>query len=90
MSDENAGYSAVGFDQQLQAAEGKIDAHRTALIQIMRIISAGRTGEDAYQGLATGLRADAQMLSGSSNVRFQAAHLELTFLAGVFEQPPRT
>lgn len=88
MTDQATGYSTSSPQEGVEALQGRVQALEIALIQMMRIITQGKTGEDAYQTLATGLRADARNVEAIPTLTMKAAHTELLFLAGVFGQPP--
>lgn len=73
----------------VEALNGRAQAFEIAILQMMRVISQGLTGEDAYQHLARGLRADAENLKMMPGDMGKAGHYQLTMLASVCEQPPR-
>ena len=74
----------------LEASQGRILGLEIAVIQMMRVISQGLQGEDAYQHLSRGLRADAENLHAAPGELSKAAESELTYLASIFEQQPKS
>lgn len=86
MSDGSMGYFASTTEERAMAAEGRADALQAALIVMMRVISQGLQGQDAYDAASADLKAEAEQYKGMSELRFKAQHMQLEFLASVFAQ----
>jgi hypothetical protein len=84
---EARGYSMKNADEKADAALGRAEALMIVVVHMMRAISAGRTGEDAYRVLAEGLEADAENFKNVPMVQQQATLMQLEMLAKTFRGP---
>lgn len=89
VENDGAGYVVTSPEEHGIAADGKVQGLEIALIHMMRVISHGLQGEEAYQFLARGLRADAENFKRIPGLYAKAAHFQLDSLAGIFSQSPR-
>jgi hypothetical protein len=94
MTENGSGCATSSADERAVAAEGRADGLQLAMIGMMRVISGGQTGKDAYQTVAEYLQAQAKgqeslfNLPGLAGLRAQATHFQLNYLAGVFSHKP--
>lgn len=88
MTDDDS-YGVSTTEDYAQASAGQIRALEIALVQMMRVISQGLKGEEAYEHIARGLRADAESLKMMPGLQGKAFRSQLNSLASTFEQPPR-
>lgn len=86
MSEEFEGYDPTAPE----AVAGRVQALEVTILQLMRVISEGLTGEEAYQKLAAGLRADAAVGRAFPGDFGKGYAGQLIGLALTLEQPPQS
>lgn len=89
MSDAFSGYGTGSQAEQIEALQGHVRALEITLIQMMRVISRGQQGEEAYQALAQGLLADANVHKPLPLLSSKATAFHLHHLSQVFGQSPQ-
>lgn len=84
--EKRPGWSASNETERLDAAMGISDAHRIVILHMIRAISQGLSGEEAYEKIAAGLEADSN--ARRPGVQGDAMHGELHFLTSIFRGKP--
>ena len=84
---EGSGYAMTNADDKAEVALGRAEALRIVILHMMRAISAGRTGEEAYRVASEGIEADVASYKGLPTLQHKALVMELTMLAATFRGP---